>query len=108
MYNMLTMYHFHCTLFSFSIERLYEELREYLQQDLPIPTTERNLVLELPSWLKLASNRGDRIMLVFDALNQLDSGVGYSGEEQELKWLPKELPDNVHLLMSTLPGKVWY
>ena len=57
-------------------------------------------------WLKLASNRDNRVVLVFDALNQLDSGVGYSGEEQELKWLPKDLPPNVYLLMSTLPGKV--
>ncbi|XP_072040846.1 uncharacterized protein [Amphiura filiformis] len=87
------------------LRRLYEELREYLQQDLTIPTSERSLVLELPMWLKLASNRGNRVMLVFDALNQLDSGAGYSGEEQELKWLPKELPPNVYLLMSTLPGK---
>ena len=87
--------------------RLYEELRAYLQQeDLAVPSTDRNLILELPTWLKLASNRGKRVMLVLDALNQLDCGAGNAGEEHELKWLPKDLPHNVYLLMSTLPGKV--
>ncbi|XP_072039857.1 uncharacterized protein [Amphiura filiformis] len=87
------------------LRRLYEELKIYLHQDLSVPSSDRNLVLELPTWLKLASNTGRRIMIVLDALNQLDSGAGSTGDEQDLKWLPKELPPNVHLLMSTLPGR---
>ncbi|XP_072041437.1 TPR repeat-containing protein DDB_G0287407-like, partial [Amphiura filiformis] len=87
------------------LRRLYEELRLYLQEDLVVPSSDRNLVIELPSWLKRASNKGRKVMLVLDALNQLDSGGSSSGEEQDLKWLPKQLPQNVHLLMSALPGR---
>ena len=30
-----------------------------------------------------------------------------AGDDKDLKWLPKDLPENVHMLLSTLPGQVW-
>lgn len=82
-YKCLHVYLIHCHLIiqSSAFYRLYEEIRIFLNQDdLVVPTSDRNLVLELPAWLKLASNSGRRIMLVLDALNQLDSGAGSNGE----------------------------
>ena len=55
----------------------------YLQQDLVVPSSDRNLILELPAWLKLASNKGQKVMIVLDALNQLDSGAGSSGKRMQ-------------------------
>ena len=66
----------------FLLLRLYEEIRVYLQQDLVVPSSDRNLILELPAWLKLASNKGQKVMIVLDALNQLDGGAGSSGNKR--------------------------
>ncbi|XP_071484949.1 uncharacterized protein [Diadema antillarum] len=86
------------------LRRLYEEMKEFYRLDLEVPTSDRNLVIDLPSWLKIAGNRS-KVMIVLDALNQLDSGAGGSGDEMELKWMVAELPPNVYMLLSTLPGK---
>ena len=66
-----------CLLFN---GRLYEELKQFYSLDLEVPSSDRNLVIDLPSWLKIAGKRS-KVMLVLDALNQLDSGAGGSGKE---------------------------
>ncbi|XP_033109970.1 uncharacterized protein LOC117111193 [Anneissia japonica] len=86
------------------LRRLYEEMKQFFNFPQPVPSSDRNLVLDLPSWLKQAGNSG-KVMLVLDALNQLDTGAGTKGDEQELKWLPKKLPKGVKMVLSTLPGK---
>jgi len=42
-----------------------------------------------------------RIILVIDALNQLEDREG----APDLLWLPETLADNVHVVVSTLPGR---
>eukprot|EP00057_Strongylocentrotus_purpuratus_P003545 XP_003726872.2 PREDICTED: TPR repeat-containing protein DDB_G0287407 [Strongylocentrotus purpuratus] len=86
------------------LRRLYGEMKQFYNLDLEIPTSDRNLVIDLPSWLSIASSRS-KVMIVLDALNQLDSGAGGSGEEKSLIWLPKLLPCNLQMLLSTLPGQ---
>jgi WD40 repeat protein len=46
------------------------------------------------------SNR--RLVLILDALDQLAPLYG----AQTLNWLPRTLPDNVHVVVSTVPGSV--
>ena len=41
------------------------------------------------------------MVLVLDSLDQLSDDDG----GRELEWVPKELPDNVYIILSTLPGK---
>ena len=41
------------------------------------------------------------VVLVLDSLDQLSDDDG----GRELEWVPKELPDNVYIILSTLPGK---
>jgi NACHT domain- and WD repeat-containing protein len=62
-----------------------------------VPTDEKGLIQELPQRLELATK--DRPLLLFiDALDQLrDSG-------QRAIWVPMNLPEHVHLVISTLPG----
>jgi len=41
------------------------------------------------------------VVLVLDSLDQLSDDDG----GRELEWVPKELPENVYIILSTLPGK---
>ncbi len=69
-----------------------------IQQDLPDrPDAVRN---SFPNWLCTAAARG-RIVLVLDALNQLEDRDGAI----DLLWLPQILPENVRVIVSTLPGR---
>ncbi|XP_071959589.1 uncharacterized protein [Antedon mediterranea] len=88
------------------LRRLYEEMKQFFNFPQAVPSSDRNLVLDLPSWLKQAGNSG-KVTIVLDALNQLDTGAGTTGDEQELKWLPKSLPSGVKMVLSTLPGKAY-
>ncbi|XP_041471148.1 TPR repeat-containing protein DDB_G0287407-like [Lytechinus variegatus] len=87
------------------LRRLFEELKQHFNIDMGIPTSDKSLAQDLPKWLSLAGSCGRRVLIVLDALNQLDSGAAGEGDELELKWLPLELPPNVQMLLSTLPGK---
>ncbi|XP_071504967.1 uncharacterized protein [Diadema antillarum] len=87
------------------LRRLYEELKEHFGLDMTIPSVDKMLIQDLPKWLSVAGSFGRKVVLVLDALNQLDSGAGGTGDEQDLTWLPRELPENVFMLLSTLPGK---
>ncbi|MBN2131662.1 MAG: DUF4062 domain-containing protein [Sedimentisphaerales bacterium] len=69
-----------------------------LQQD--IPDKPDALRSACPNWLHMAAAKG-RIVLLLDALNQLEDREG----AQELLWLPPVMPGNVRLIVSTLPGK---
>ncbi|XP_033745872.1 LOW QUALITY PROTEIN: uncharacterized protein LOC117331312 [Pecten maximus] len=88
------------------LRRLYEELKEYFDIELNVPTSDTNLVLDLSRWIKLAASRG-RCVIVFDALNQLNDGSGEEGGEHDLLWIPRNLPKNVFMLLSTLPGRAF-
>jgi tetratricopeptide (TPR) repeat protein len=69
-----------------------------IQQD--IPDQPDALRSAFPNWLYMAAAKG-RIVLVFDALNQLEDRDG----APDLVWLPPVLPENVRLIVSTLPGR---
>ncbi|KAL4236673.1 hypothetical protein ACF0H5_005057 [Mactra antiquata] len=86
------------------LRRLFEELKDGLNLDLLIPTSDAHLINDVSKWLKVAGSRSN-IIIVFDALNQLDDGAGQDGTEHDLAWLPQELPPNVFMLLSTLPGR---
>lgn len=42
-----------------------------------------------------------RVVLILDSLDQLSPEDG----GRQLEWWPRKLPDNVAVIMSTLPGK---
>ncbi|XP_064632184.1 uncharacterized protein LOC135490720 isoform X2 [Lineus longissimus] len=86
------------------LRRLYEEIKAYFKVEMPIPSTDTNIVRELPTWLTLAGSRR-KCVIILDALNQLDDGLGIDGTEQDLTWIPKTLPAGVFIILSTLPGR---
>jgi nephrocystin-3 len=69
-----------------------------IQQDMP---DRPDTVLEsFPNWLCMAAAKS-HVVLVLDALNQLEDRDGALG----LLWLPQVLPENVQIIVSTLPDR---
>jgi len=82
------------------LRRIMSEFKRHcnIQQDIPDkPDTLRSA---FPNWLHMAATKG-RIVLVLDALNQLEDRDG----APDLVWLPPVMPENLRLIVSTLPGR---
>jgi nephrocystin-3 len=63
-----------------------------------VPSTDQSKAEVLPRWLAALSEQGGGVF-VFDAVNQLASA-----RDRELWWWPREWPDNICVIFSTLPG----
>lgn len=61
--------------------RLYEEMKAFYGLDMEVPTSEMALVRDLSKWLK-ACSRKQKLIIVLDALNQLDDGSKEDGQYQ--------------------------
>lgn len=85
---------------AFMLRRIMEELKDCINLEGEIPEDPNALRRVFPDWLIQAS-RKKKIVLILDALNQLEDRQG----AQELTWLPRSLPENVGMILSTLPGK---
>ena len=82
------------------VRRLMAAIREWGAVSEQIPEDLREAVRALPDWLaKAAETEKHGVLLVLDALNQLENEY-----DRSLWWLPKELPRGVKLIASTLPG----
>jgi nephrocystin-3 len=82
------------------LRRFLGELQEWFGIKLEIPDGADALRANFANALHMAAARG-RLVLVIDALNQLDDRDG----APDLVWLPPGVPDNVRLILSTLPGR---
>jgi len=79
------------------LDSLCREIARAYSADEAVPSEYNDLVVKFAAMLKLASPT--RPLIVFlDALDQL-AGVG-----RALAWLPRALPENVRVVLSTLPG----
>jgi hypothetical protein len=82
------------------VRRLMASIVEWGAVSDPIPDDLREAIRTLPSWLsKVAEHEENTILIVLDALNQLDNEY-----DRSLWWLPKQFPPGVKLLISTVPG----
>ena len=82
------------------LRRLMGEFKRRLSLQQDIPDQPEALRSAFPNWLYMAAAKG-RVVLVLDALNQLEDRDG----APDLVWLPPVLPENVRLIVSTLPGR---
>ncbi len=82
------------------LRRILGELKQRLGLAQEIPEKPDALRSAFPNWLHMAAAKG-RVILVLDALNQLEDRDG----APDLLWLPPVLPENVRLIVSTLPGR---
>ena len=53
-------------------------MKDYFNFDMQIPSSDALLIHELKKWLFLAGSRA-KVVVVLDALNQLDDGSGHAG-----------------------------
>jgi tetratricopeptide (TPR) repeat protein len=65
-----------------------------------IPAQDDTLIASFANWLSMAATHG-RVVLVIDALNQLEDQNG----APDIVWLPPTIPGNIRLIVSTLPGR---
>ena len=82
------------------LRRLIGELRRQLGIKKEIPRDVITLRAAFPQWLAMASRKGP-VVLVIDALNRLVNQFG----ALDLTWLPSNIPANVRVVVSTLPGR---
>jgi nephrocystin-3 len=85
------------------MRHLIEAIRERFGIDEPLPTTADEYVTSFPNWLFRAEHRANQlgiaILIVIDAVNQLDEAG------RRMAWLPKTIPPGVKLVISTTPGE---
>ena len=81
------------------LRRIMAELIKNFGMETQIPADDQKLSEGFPNFLSIAAAKG-RFTLVLDALNQLEDRQG----ARELLWLPNALPENMRLVLSTLPG----
>ncbi len=82
------------------LRRIMGEFKRIFRIQQSIPDDLDALRNAFPDWLSMAAAKG-RVVLVLDALNQLEDRDGAA----DLVWLPQDMPENVRLVVSTLPGK---
>lgn len=61
----------------------------------------RSLLEYFPTCLEKHASSSHPVVLVLDSLDQQSDDDG----GRELDWVPKKLPGNVYVILSTLPGK---
>jgi nephrocystin-3 len=81
------------------LRRIMAELNDHFELGLEIPDEAEALRRAFADSLSRAAAKG-KVVLAIDALNQLDDKDG----AVDLIWLPPVIPDNVRLVLSTLPG----
>ncbi|XP_068701494.1 protein qui-1-like [Montipora foliosa] len=70
------------------------------EEEKKVPQDIRSLLEFFPKCLEENASSSKPLVLVLDSLDQLsDDDAG-----RELDWLPKQLPDDVYIVLSTLPG----
>ena len=82
------------------VRRILGEFRRRFDLALEVPDQAAALRTAFANGLHMAAARG-RIGLIIDSLNQLED----RDAALDLAWLPRELPPNVRLIVSTLPGR---
>ena len=80
--------------------RIMGEFKRRFDMPQEIPEGTDALRQAFPNWLHMASVRG-RVVLVMDALNQLEDRDG----APDLVWLPPVMPPNMRVIISSLPGR---
>ena len=82
------------------LRRILGEIKRKFDIREEIPDRPDALRSAFANWLNMAAARG-RVILVLDALNQLEDRDG----APDLVWLPQHVPENVRMVLSTLPSR---
>jgi tetratricopeptide (TPR) repeat protein len=81
------------------MRRIVEEIKERIHSDDPVPQSAMELEQSFPSWLGRMT--GERLLIVIDAINQLNPNDRSSHEGRFLAWLPDYLQSNIRWVISS-------
>lgn len=81
--------------------RIMKELKRNFSLRQDIPTDANKIKIDFPNWLHMAAAKG-KVILVLDGINQLED----KDNAHALYWLPDNLPKEIRLLVSVLPGEM--
>lgn len=76
--------------------RIIREIKEIYSVARDVPDTAANIEQQFPAWLAYARDR--KLLVIIDAVNQL------SVHGRELHWLPRFIPPDVQMVLSTTGG----
>ncbi len=82
------------------LRRIMGELKRHFDIQEEIREKPDELRVAFANWLHMASARG-KVILILDALNQIEDRDG----APDLVWLPPVIPENVRMILSTLPDR---
>jgi WD40 repeat protein len=87
-----------------TLRRLCYELQSFVEGTTPdgpnrIPVSVQDLILLFPRLLAQAAANFRRVVLIFDAVNQLDP----TDNAYSMRWLPVRFPRNLRAIVSSLP-----
>ena len=82
------------------LQRIMLELKEKFELPDEVPANLDQIIDAFPIWLNRAAEHG-RIVLVIDALNQLEE----FDDAPDLRWFPYMLPKTCRVIFSTLAGR---
>jgi hypothetical protein len=82
------------------LRRILGEFKRHFNLPEEIPDQPDELRKDFLNWLYRAAAKR-RVLIILDALNQLEDRDG----APDLVWLPSHIPENVRILLSTLPGR---
>jgi len=82
------------------LRRIMGEFKRRFDIGDKIPDRPDELRSAFTNWLHMAAAKG-KVILILDGLNQLEDRDG----ALDLIWLPPHIPDNIRLILSTLPGR---
>ncbi|MEK6324073.1 MAG: tetratricopeptide repeat protein [Acidobacteriota bacterium] len=82
------------------LRRIMGELKRRFDIQQEIPDKPDELRTAFVNWLHMGAAKG-RMVLILDALNHFGDRDG----APDLVWLPREIPPNIRLIVSTLPGR---
>lgn len=82
------------------LRRIMGEFKRWydIQEDIPLEPAK--LKSSFANWLHMTAAKG-KVVLILDALNQLEDREN----ALDLQWLPPFIPENIRLIVSTLPGR---
>ena len=85
------------------LRRFHATLRQrrVLKSGDKFPVGEEEIAAAVPVWLEKLARKGGGVILL-DALNQLSDA-----RDRELWWWPRQWPEEVRVVVSSLPGDVW-
>ncbi|HEX9746183.1 MAG TPA: DUF4062 domain-containing protein [bacterium] len=81
------------------LQRIMGEFQHRFGIQYEIPNEPSQLIKSFTNWLHIVAMR-EKAVIILDALNKLEEPEN----TRRLEWLPVHIPDNIRLIVSSLPG----